>query len=78
MDKIKRYRPTQIQSFEDFFNIVTDLGLCQYCDSYDECMEVMGKDNIETISGQGCGAFDASVDSLKKYFLLDKCATVGT
>ena len=78
MDKIKRYRPTQVQSFEDFFNTVTDLGLCQYCDSYNECEEAMGKDNMEAISGNGCRGFDASIDALKKHFLLDKCATIGT
>ena len=71
--KIKRFREVQSTSFEDFFNKVTDSGLCEYCDSYTECVEYMGAENVESMSGNGCSAFDASVDSLKKHFLLDKC-----
>lgn len=76
--KIKRFRETQETTFEDFFNKVTDEGICRYCESYQDCMEAMGADNIEAISGNGCGGFDASVDDLKKAFLLEKCVLVGT
>lgn len=78
MEKIKQYRTVQKVSFEDFFNIVTDTGICKYCDSFAECMEAMGEDNMEAISGNGCSAFDNSVDNLKKYFLLEQCVKIGT
>lgn len=78
MDKIKRFRAAQTVSFEEFFNIATDTGICKYCDSYDECCEAMGLDNIEAISGNGCSAFDTSVENLKKFYLLEKCVPVGT
>lgn len=78
MDKINRYRETQKQTFDEFFNTVTDLGICQYCDSYQECAEVMGADNIEAISGNGCSAFDTSVDKIKKLYLTKMCLTIGT
>lgn len=71
--KIKRFREVQTTSFEDFFNKITDTGVCEYCDSYDECLEYMGKENIDCISGNGCSSFDTSVDKLKKHFLLEKC-----
>lgn len=82
--KLKRFRETQTISFEEFFNNVTDNGICEYCDSYEECAEAMGIENINSISGNGCSAFDSSVENIKKGFLLDKCAyktekiTVGT
>ena len=78
MDKIKRFRNAQTISFEEFFNFVTDRGICEYCDAYEECMEVMGKENIECLSGNGCGAFDTSVEKIKKAFLLEKCVPIGT
>jgi hypothetical protein len=78
MDKIKRFRNAQTQSFEDFFNLIIDKGVCEYCDSYQECMEIMGQENIEYISGNGCNAFDTSVDRIKKAFLLEKCVPIGT
>lgn len=77
MDKIKRYRQIQKQSFDEFFNQVTDSGICMYCDSYQECLEAMGADNIECISGNGCSAFDTSVENIKKAFLLEMCV-IGT
>ena len=77
MDKIKRYRNKQEQSFEDFFNIVTDTGICEFCDSYNECLEYIGLDNLSCISGNGCSAFDTSVEKLKKQYLLKYCK-VGT
>ena len=73
MDKIKRFRDIQTITFDDFFNIVTDTGICKYCDSYEECLEAMGEDNINAISGNGCSAFDNSVDNIKKFYLIDKC-----
>ena len=78
MEKIKQYRAVQTVSFEDFFNIVTDTGICKYCNSFNECCEAMGENNIEAISGNGCSAFDNSVDNLKKYFLLEQCVNKGT
>lgn len=78
MDKIQRYRAVQTVSFEDFFNIVTDTGVCKYCDSYEECREAMGDENLECISGNGCSAFDTSVENIKKFYLLEKCIPIGT
>jgi hypothetical protein len=78
MDKIKRFRNAQTQSFEDFFNFVTDRGICEYCDSYQDCKEAMGEENLEYLSGNGCGAFDTSVERIKKAFLLEKCIPIGT
>jgi hypothetical protein len=78
MEKIKRYRAVQTVSFEDFFNMVTDKGICEFCDSYNDCVEAMGTENIEAISGNGCSAFDTSVENIKKAYLLQKCATIGT
>jgi len=72
--KIKRFRETQTISFDDFFNDIIDNGICEYCNSYEECSEAMGKDNVELISGNGCSAFDNSVDNLRKIFLLTKCS----
>ena len=71
--KIKRYREVQLVSFEEFFDKATDSGICQYCDSYNECIDYMGYENVESISGNGCSAFDCSVEALKKHFLLEKC-----
>ena len=78
MDKIKRYRTAQSITFEDFFNLVTDTGRCEYCDSYEECKEAMGEDNIEAISGNVCSAFDNSIENIKRFYLLDKCVPIGT
>ena len=78
MDKIIQYRPTQKQTFEDFFNIVTDTGICQYCLGYEECKDVMGEDNILAMTGNGCSAFDNSVDNLKQIYLLEQCTPKGT
>jgi len=78
MEKIKRYRDTQTISFEDFFNMVTDNGICEYCDSYNYCLEAMGEESIEAVSGNGCGGFDTSIENIKKAYLLQKCATIGT
>jgi hypothetical protein len=78
MDKIKRFRNAQTISFEEFFNYVTDKGICEYCDDYEECLEAMGEENIQYMSGNGCGAFDSSVDNIKKHFLLEKCIQIGT
>ncbi len=78
MDKIRRYRTAQSITFEDFFNLVTDTGRCEYCDSYEECKEAMGEDNIEAISGNGCSAFDNSIENIKRFYLLDKCVPIGT
>ena len=78
MDKIKRFRNTQTQTFDEFFNQITDTGVCEYCDSYDECLEAMGHESIECISGNGCHAFDTSLERIKKAFLLEKCAVKGT
>ena len=78
MDKINRFRLTQSQSFEDFFSDVTDAGICEYCDSYNECLEVIGKENMECVSGNGCSAFDTSIERIKKAFLIDKCVQIGT
>lgn len=77
MDKIKRYRTVQTVSFEDFFNIVTDTGRCEYCDSYADCVEAMGKENVEAISGNGCSAFDNSIENIKKFYLVKMCATAA-
>ena len=74
MDKIIRYRTAQTVSFEDFFNIVTDTGKCEYCNSYNDCLEVMGLDNLQAISGNGCSAFDNSIENIKKFYLLEMCA----
>ena len=73
MDKIKRFRNTQIISFDDFLNIVIDTGICKYCSLYEECLEAIGEDNIDTISGNGCSAFDNSVDEIKKIYLVEQC-----
>ena len=78
MEKIKRYRNAQKQSFDEFFNFVTDSGICQYCDNYQECVEAMGIDNIECISGNGCSAFDTSVDNIKNIYLLEKCVPINS
>lgn len=78
MEKICRYRTAQKQTFEEFFNKITDSGICEYCDSYEECMEIMGADNIDMISGNGCSAFDSSVDKIKKRFLVEQCTKIGT
>ena len=78
MDKINRFRTTQVQSFEDFFNDITDKGICKYCDSYKDCMEYMGEENMESMSGNGCGGFDASIEDIKKHFLLEQCAVMKT
>ena len=77
MDKIQRYRTTQTVSFEDFFNEVTDSGICEYCDSFKECIEAMGEDNIKVISGNGCSAFDNSIENIKKFYLVEMCATAA-
>ena len=71
--KIKRFREVQLVSFEDFFDKATDSGICEYCDSYNECIDYMGYENVVAISGNGCSAFDCSVEQLKKHFLLEKC-----
>lgn len=73
MEKINRYKPTQNHSFEEFFNLVTDIGICECCQSYEECKELMGEDNIKSISGNGCSAFDNSIDNIKKIYLLKEC-----
>jgi len=78
MDKIIRYKPTQKQSFEDFFNIVTDTGICKYCLGYEECKDIMGEDNIQAITGNGCSAFDNSVENIKQIYLLEQCIPKGT
>jgi hypothetical protein len=38
----------------------------------------MGEENIEAISGNGCSAFDNSVENIKRFYLLEKCVSVGT
>ena len=73
MDKIHRYRNTQEISFDDFVNDVIDKGVCKYCNSYEECLEAMGGNNMESISGNGCAGFDNSVEEIKKIYLIDKC-----
>lgn len=73
MERIIQFRPIQKMSFDEFFNLVTDTAPCQYCDSYEECAEVMGYDNIDSISGNGCAAFDNTVENLKKFYLLEQC-----
>lgn len=73
MDKIIRYKPIQKQSFEDFFNIVIDTGVCEYCTNYDECVETMGADNLQAISGNGCSAFDNTMENIKNIYLLKEC-----
>lgn len=77
-NKINRYREVQSISFEEFFNTVTDTAVCEYCDSYEECKDYMGEDNMEVISGYGCSAFDSSVEKIKNHFLLEKCIPIGT
>lgn len=71
MDKINRYRYVQKQSFDEFFNFITDSGICKYCDNYNDCLEAMGTDNLEYMSGNGCSAFDTSIDNIKKAFLIE-------
>lgn len=73
MDKLQIQRPTQEITLEEFIEGVTDKGICQYCTSYQECMEYMGEENVEVMSGNGCGAFDNTVDKLKEFYLLEKC-----
>ena len=78
MDKIQRFRLTQKQTFEDFFNFVTDSGLCKYCDSYEDCCEAMGQENVDSVSGNGCSAFDNSVENIKKFYLVEQCTLKET
>ena len=78
MEKIKRYRPIQSMSFETFFNMVTDKGICKYCSTYGECLDIMGEDNLEALSGNGCGAFDNTVENIKKIYLIEECQHIGT
>ena len=78
MEKIKRYRETQKVSFEDFFNLVTDTGVCKCCKYLNYCIEMMGEDNVEALSGYGCREFDNSVDKLKNFFLIEQCVKIGT
>lgn len=74
--KIKRYREIQSMTFDDYLNVIVDNALCPYCTEYKECLECMGEDNIQAISGCGCSAFDASVEELEKHFLLEKCIKI--
>ena len=73
MDKIKRFRNIQTVSFDDFLNVVVDTGICKCCESYEECLEMMGESNMEAISGNGCSAFDNTVDNIKKIYLVEQC-----
>jgi GTP cyclohydrolase III len=77
-NKINRYREVQSTSFEEFFNAVTDTGVCECCDNYEECVQYIGQDNIVTVSGNGCSGFDSSIENIKKHFLLEKCVPIGT
>ena len=78
MNKIQRYRPTQAITFEDFFNTVTDNGICKYCSGYQECLEAMGEENVQSISGYGCSAFDNTVENIKQFYLIEYCVPIGT
>ena len=78
MEKIKEKRDIQSMAFDDFFNLVTDKCFCEYCDSFEDCCDAIGYDNIQALSGRGCKAFDASVEDIKKYYLIEKCIPIGT
>ena len=74
MEKIKRYRNTQKQTFESFFEEVTDSGICKYCSSFNDCLTVLGEESIDSISGNGCSAFDNSIEEIKKFYLIEMCS----
>jgi len=78
MEKIIRFRESQKISFEEFFNTVTDAGICKYCSSYDECVEYIGEENMDCMTGNGCSGFDNSIENLRRFYLIDKCIPVGT
>ena len=78
MDKIERYREVQKETFEDFFNTVVDKCICRYCDNYKECLEYLGEENVECLSGTGCAGFDTSVENVREIFLKERKMSIGT
>lgn len=76
--KIKKLRETQTTSFEDFFSYVIDNSICNYCENFKECQQIIGEEVIEMVSGKGCDKFDNSIENIKNFFLKEKCAYIGT
>jgi hypothetical protein len=75
MDKIIRFRQTQPITLDGFIEEVLDKPSCKFCKYIEECSENMGEDVMEAIGDSGCGAFDNSVEELKKIYLKKYCIT---
>lgn len=78
MDKIIRYREIQKETFEDYFDKVVTTCICKHCDNYNECLEYLGEENMECLSGTGCAGFDTTIEKVREQFLKEKKVAIGT